>query len=207
MWIRKAQFFRGVATICTKLFNACLPDHAYFGQKDIQQALLLKISTFALVLLAALESEDIYLDSPTVLRDLLSFYPTSDNLHIIPTTRDPNDQLALSSRNAYLTTTERPFAPTLYRALSLVKDGWTSSSTLTAEEAIAQAKAYIESQAKEAAKAGVSIKYDYIAVFDKTTFEPIEGSLEGREAVVAGAIWLGRTRLIDNLLLGWEVDT
>jgi hypothetical protein len=39
-----AQFFRGVATVCTKLFNAVEPDHAYFGQKDIQQALLLKLS-------------------------------------------------------------------------------------------------------------------------------------------------------------------
>lgn len=39
-----AQFFRGVATVCTKLFNAVEPDHAYFGQKDIQQALILQIS-------------------------------------------------------------------------------------------------------------------------------------------------------------------
>jgi pantoate--beta-alanine ligase len=38
-----AQFFTGVATVCTKLFNAVEPDHAYFGQKDIQQALVLKI--------------------------------------------------------------------------------------------------------------------------------------------------------------------
>lgn len=42
---RSAQFFRGVATVCTKLFHAVEPDHAYFGQKDIQQALILKLST------------------------------------------------------------------------------------------------------------------------------------------------------------------
>ena len=42
--LRAAQFFNGVATVCTKLFNAVEPDHAYFGQKDIQQALLLKLS-------------------------------------------------------------------------------------------------------------------------------------------------------------------
>lgn len=41
---RSAQFFRGVATVCTKLFNAVEPEHAYFGQKDIQQALILKLS-------------------------------------------------------------------------------------------------------------------------------------------------------------------
>lgn len=44
MQASSAQFFRGVATVCTKLFNAVEPDHAYFGQKDIQQALLLKLS-------------------------------------------------------------------------------------------------------------------------------------------------------------------
>ena len=44
LMLNAAQFFKGVATVCTKLFNAVEPDHAYFGQKDIQQALLLRLS-------------------------------------------------------------------------------------------------------------------------------------------------------------------
>lgn len=228
-----AQFFRGVATVCTKLFNAVQPDHAYFGQKDIQQALLLKISTYAFSHPSQLKLLD-YLSPPydslltcstslsggrtvlaVVLKDLLSAHPTSENLHIIPTTRDSKDNLALSSRNAYLTPSERVYAPTLHRALTLVENALVrpessehSSASTSAEEAIAAARGLIESIAKEAkAKDGVEIKFDYIEVFDRDTFEVIRGGggLGGREGVVAGAMWVGKTRLIDNLLLGWEV--
>lgn len=53
----------------------------------------------------------------------------------------------------------------------------------------------------------VSVRFDYFEVFDRESFEPVRGEVrEGRELVVAGAIWVGQTRLIDNLLLGWEVD-
>ena len=132
-------------------------------------------------------------------------FPTSDNLHIIPTTRDKTDHLALSSRNAYLTTTERPYAPTLHRALSQVQTSLTTTST-TAESAIQAARDLIEQVAvKASTESDVLIKFDYIEVFDKVTFEPIRGELGGREAVVAGAMWLGKTRLIDNLLIGWAV--
>jgi pantoate--beta-alanine ligase len=143
----------------------------------------------------------------TVLKDLLTAFPTTDNLHIIPTTRDGMDNLALSSRNAYLTPSERPYAGTLYKALSLVKSSLGSSAsdrTMTVEDVKAQARDLIESAASRATSEGITIKYDYIEVFDKTTFEPIRGELKGREGVVAGAIWLGKTRLIDNLLIGWD---
>lgn len=53
----------------------------------------------------------------------------------------------------------------------------------------------------------VELRMDYFEVFDRNTFEPIRGKVEaGREAVVAGAVWVGKTRLIDNLLLGWGVQ-
>ena len=133
-------------------------------------------------------------------------YPTSENFHIIPTTRDPIDHLALSSRNAYLTSSERPYAPTLHRALSQVRSSLTSSSNpTTSESAIQSARGLIDTAAANARTEGVEIKYDYIEIFDKLTFEPIEGELRGREAVVAGAMWLGKTRLIDNVLIGWDV--
>jgi pantoate--beta-alanine ligase len=53
----------------------------------------------------------------------------------------------------------------------------------------------------------VDVRLDYIEVFDKYTFEPVRGPIPKRkELVIAGAMWVGKTRLIDNLLLGWKVD-
>jgi pantoate--beta-alanine ligase len=56
----------------------------------------------------------------------------------------------------------------------------------------------------------VVLKEDYFEVFEKSTFESVRGgvgcgSVERREMVVSGAVWVGKTRLIDNLLLGWSV--
>ncbi|ORY25324.1 putative PAN6 Pantoate-beta-alanine ligase [Naematelia encephala] len=186
----RPQFFKGVATVCTKLFNAVEPDHAYFGQKDIQQALLLKI----------------------MLSDLLLNHPTPDNLHILPTTRDPQTHLALSSRNAYLSPSELRVAPVLHQALSAARQVFltcsSSSEGTTGEEMISAASQIVSAQqeALEAEGSSVDLRLDYIEVFDKHTFEPVRGPVEkDREMVVAGALWVGRTRLIDNLLLGWDV--
>jgi pantoate--beta-alanine ligase len=82
--------FRGVATIVAKLFNAFTPSHAYFGQKDAQQVVVLQ----------------------RMVQDLN--FPVE--LVICPTAREA-DGLALSSRNAYLSPEERKAAPVLYRAL------------------------------------------------------------------------------------------
>ncbi|OCF41839.1 pantoate-beta-alanine ligase [Kwoniella heveanensis CBS 569] len=190
----RPQFFKGVATVCTKLFNAVEPDHAYFGQKDIQQALLLKI----------------------LVQDLLLSHPTPDNLHILPTTRSSTG-LALSSRNAYLSPPELHVSPVLYRALSAAKDLYASSASegITGEDLIAAGTRVILDEQEQILSPstsmeqgrGVELQLDYIEVFDKYTFEPIRGPVgEGREFVVAGAVWVGKTRLIDNLLVGWEVD-
>ncbi|KAK8846706.1 pantoate-beta-alanine ligase [Kwoniella newhampshirensis] len=194
----RPQFFKGVATVCTKLFNAVEPDHAYFGQKDIQQALLLKI----------------------MVQDLLLSHPTSSNLHILPTTRAPSG-LALSSRNAYLSKFELLVAPVLHRALSSAVDLYNSTTTslsneenqVTGEDLVASAtRAILDEQerllsASEDDGGGVELRLDYVEVFDKHTFEPVRGKVgTGREMVVAGAVWVGTTRLIDNLLIGWEVD-
>jgi pantoate--beta-alanine ligase len=83
--------FRGVATVCLKLFNIVRPSRAYFGQKDAQQAALL-----------ARLIRDLNLDL---------------DLRLMPTVRDP-DGLALSSRNAYLTPAERERALALPRGLA-----------------------------------------------------------------------------------------
>jgi pantoate--beta-alanine ligase len=82
--------FRGVATICLKLFNIVRPQRAYFGQKDAQQAAVLRRMV-----------QDLNLDV---------------ELRVLPTVRD-DDGLALSSRNAYLSPADRERALTLPRAL------------------------------------------------------------------------------------------
>jgi pantoate--beta-alanine ligase len=56
-------------------------------------------------------------------------------------------------------------------------------------------------------KVPAELKLDYFEVFDKDTFEPVRGEVKpGTPVVLAGAVWVGRTRLIDNLLLGWDID-
>jgi pantoate--beta-alanine ligase len=90
---------RGVATIVAKLLNSFVPDKAYFGQKDAQQAVVLR----------------------RMVQDLN--FPVE--LVVCPTIREP-DGLALSSRNAYLSPAERQAATVLYRALSAAKDKYDS---------------------------------------------------------------------------------
>lgn len=158
-----------------------------------------------------------------MLKDLLISHPTPENMHIIPTSRDPDTHLALSSRNAYLSASELEIAPTLYRALSTAKRRYEASAdaggAITGEELIAAAtRVVLDQQAKLGtadANLGLEVgkvdkpprlELDYIEVFDKETFEPVRGEVgRGRELVIAGAVWVGQTRLIDNLLLGWDM--
>ena len=89
--------FRGVATICAKLFNIVQPTRAYFGEKDAQQAVVIT----------------------RMVKDL------NMNLEIVvvPTVRE-SDGLAMSSRNIYLSPRERKAAPVLFQALSLAGELW-----------------------------------------------------------------------------------
>ena len=136
-----------------------------------------------------------------VLKDLLISHPTPENMHIIPTSRDPSTNLALSSRNAYLSSEELEVAPVLYQALSAAKEGFKEDG-ITGKELIEKATGLVQ---EAIAKSDVGLRVDYFEVFDKETFEPVRGAMDGREVVIAGAVWVGKTRLIDNLLLGWEM--
>ncbi|MFP4458694.1 MAG: pantoate--beta-alanine ligase [Candidatus Zixiibacteriota bacterium] len=90
----RPNHFRGVATIVTKLFNIILPDIAIFGQKDAQQALVIKKMT-----------QDLNMITEVI---------------VIPTIRE-HDGLAKSSRNEYLSYEERKVAPCIHRALSVAR--------------------------------------------------------------------------------------
>jgi pantoate--beta-alanine ligase len=149
-----------------------------------------------------------------VLKDLLISHPTPENMHIISTSRDPKSNVALSSRNAYLSEAEMGVAPVLFKALSAAKEAYEKGGD-SGEDLISRATAVVlEQQAElggpgastgiETAEGGVDLRIDYFEVFDKDTFQPVRGEIEkGRELVIAGAVWVGQTRLIDNLLLGW----
>jgi pantoate--beta-alanine ligase len=157
-------FFVGVSTVVLKLFSCVQPRVAIFGKKDYQQLMIVRnmCRQFAL--------------------------PTE----IIPheTVRDP-DGLALSSRNRFLTETERKEAPRLYATLNAVRDRLRGGETDVAR---------IEHDAaRELAANGW--KVDYIAVRRRRDLNaPDTGEVAAGEPLVAlAAAKLGATRLIDNL--------
>ena len=156
--------FEGVLTVVAKLFNIVQPHVAVFGQKDIQQATLVR----AMV-------ED--LDIPT-------------DIVVAPTVREP-DGLAMSSRNSYLDAPSRQRALALSGALRAVQRAHgVGERSATRLEAIARA---------HLAENGIT-EVDYIAIADPHTLEPLAQADAG--AVVALAARVGRTRLIDNVILG-----
>ncbi|KAJ7504272.1 Pantoate-beta-alanine ligase [Mycena galericulata] len=173
-------FFRGVATVVTKLFNAIEPTNAYFGQKDIQQCLIIR----------------------RLCRDLLLSHPDPAHLHIVPTARDPSDNLALSSRNAYLSPDGRTRAPKLYIALQVAEQAWNEGQPKS--ECVVQAKAVVQEVAGITSEPGVRL--DYIEFNDSDSLEPLPDSAckkaDTTPVILSGAMWVGETRLIDNIVLG-----
>ena len=156
--------FEGVLTVVAKLFNIVQPDVAVFGQKDIQQATLVR----------------------AMVRDL----DMPVEIVIAPTVREP-DGLAMSSRNSYLDTASRQRALALSEALRAVQTAHRSGErSATALEAIARA---------HLAARGIS-EVDYVAIADPRTLEPLAEAGDG--SIVALAARVGRTRLIDNAILG-----
>lgn len=101
-----------------------------------------------------------------------------------------NDGLALSSRNVYLSEKERLIAPCFYRSLQYVEkqiSGGVDSLALL----LSHQRAELEEK---------GFKIDYLNLFDLQTLQPAERLMKGQNAVIAGAVWLGKTRLIDNIL-------
>ena len=152
--------FRGVATVVSKLFHIVSPDRAFFGQKDAVQVAVLR----------------------RMVRDLN--FPLE--LVACPIIRDADD-LALSSRNAYLSPDERRAALALPRALHAIRTSLDAGSTHRALEA---------GRAVIAAASGVRL--EYLEAVHPDTLEPVAEIASG--TLVAVAAHVGRTRLIDNFL-------
>jgi pantoate--beta-alanine ligase len=156
--------FRGVTTVCNKLFNIVRADSAYFGQKDVQQAL--------------------------VIQKMVADLNMNLKIIVVPTVRE-KDGLAMSSRNTYLTTEERPNAPVLYKSLQLAS-GMYEKGERDARKIIAAMKQLISSVP--------ATKIDYICISDINTLQDVD-TIKGK-VVVSMAVKLGKPRLIDNIVLG-----
>jgi pantoate--beta-alanine ligase len=155
--------FRGVTTICAKLFNIVQPSRAYFGQKDAQQTVVIKKMVTALNL----------------------------NLEIVtlPTVREP-DGLAMSSRNSYLSPSERKAALVLYHALTLAQRLW-GEGEADAESIRREMRRLIQKEPQAT--------IDYVSIADAETLDELDTVKP--PALVSLAVKIGSTRLIDNILL------
>lgn len=161
---KRPGHFNGVATVVTKLFNAVLPNVAFFGQKDYQQTLVIK----------------------KLVEDLL--FPIS--VVIVPTFRQ-SDGLAMSSRNVYLSTYERTRANIIYKTL------------LTAKEAIINGekrRKIINAIMINSLRSEPLVRIDYALAADAENLSEPEEFKIGQQIVLLIAIYIGKTRLIDNML-------
>lgn len=155
--------FRGVATIVAKLFNIVCPDVAIFGEKDFQQLVIIK----------------------QMVRDLN--FPAE--IVSCPTVRE-FDGLAMSSRNAYLTSSERKSATILYQALLLAKEE-IEKGERDAQKIITKMRTLISLQP--------NVRIDYLVIVDPVNLEEVK-KIKGK-VLVALAAYLGKARLIDNMIV------
>jgi len=162
----RPEHFRGVCTVVLKLFNIVNPDLAFFGQKDAQQAIILKNMV-----------RDLYLDV---------------KIEVLPIVRE-KDGLALSSRNEYLDKRERQTALVLYRSLQKAK-----KMIMEGERKAAQ---IIEKMKEPIGKEPLA-EIDYVDIVDLDELSSVEAI--GQEALIALAVCVGKTRLIDNMIV--EID-
>ncbi|HEX9388293.1 MAG TPA: pantoate--beta-alanine ligase [Anaerolineales bacterium] len=156
--------FRGVTTVVTKLFNAVQPHKAYFGQKDAQQAAVIRQMT----------------------RDLN--FPIE--IVVCPIVREP-DGLAMSSRNVYLNAEERKAATVLYRSLSAARNLYENGERDAGE---------LRRIMREVFATEPLAQMQYVSCADYDTLEELE-TVTGK-TLLSMAVFLGKTRLIDNFVLG-----
>lgn len=190
----RPTFFRGVATVCMKLFNIVQPDRVYFGQKDVQQTV--------------------------VIRRLVRDFMLPVEVVVGPTARAA-DGLALSSRNVYLGERRRRVAPVLYRALQAAEAAYRAGARDRGAVLGAAARVVDEALAQQTAlgpERRVRFEVDYVSLADPDSMEELAAVDPARGGILSGAVRmlpveepqpgedLGHSggppvRLIDNIIL------
>ncbi len=160
---RRPGHFRGVATVVLKLFGIVEPTRAYFGEKDAQQLAVIR----------------------RVVRDL----DVPVGIVGCPTQR-AEDGLALSSRNTYLSPTQRAAAPVLHRALGAGAAAWAGGE----RRGDALRRAMLDVLDREPLA-----RADYVSAADPATLQEIDAA--AGPVLLSMAVFFGKTRLIDNRLL------
>ena len=160
---KRPGHFKGVATVVTKLFNIVSPDRAYFGQKDAQQF--------------------------RVLRRMVIDLNMNVEMVEIPTVRE-EDGLAMSSRNRYMSNSERREAllirEALDKGLEMIREGTHSVSG-------------IRDELGRILRKGKHVFVDYIEIVDEKNLSPVERL--DNDVILAIAVFVGKTRLIDNEIM------
>ena len=156
--------FRGVSTVVAKLFNAVGPDRVYFGQKDAQQA--------------------------AVIRQMIKDLNFPLTMVVCPIVREDGG-LAMSSRNTYLNDSERLAARCLSRGLFMAQDAFQAG-----ERNAENLKEIVSTQVISEPLADLQ----YVSCADPVTLSELEGEITS--CLISMAVFVGKTRLIDNILLG-----
>ncbi len=156
--------FRGVTTVVAKLFNAVQPAKAYFGQKDAQQA--------------------------AVIRRMTADLNFPIEIVVCPIVREP-DGLAMSSRNVYLDPAQRKAATVLYRALNAARAAYEHGE---------QDASHLRKIVQDTIAVEPLAQLQYVSCADYDTLQEMNW-VGGRKALLSMAVFFGKTRLIDNLVL------
>ena len=162
--VSRPTHFRGVTTVVAKFFDIIQPDVAVFGQKDFQQA--------------------------TIIKRMVADLNFPIKIIVAPTVREL-DGLAMSSRNKYLTGNLRSQATVLWCAIQLARAAIKKSKTFPTTKLKAAVKKLVECEP--------DAKLDYVEFFDSDTLSPV--STVTRRTHMALAVFVGKTRLIDNAKL------
>lgn len=161
---KRPGHFRGVATIVAILLNTVRPDFAFFGQKDAQQALIIK----------------------RMIRDLAF----DTEIVVLPTVREDSG-LAISSRNNYLDVEEQASAAVIHRGLVQAKELYKKGERHAGKLAEV-VRTMIETEPR--------VRLDYVSVVDADSLEKLD-KLDEHPVLIAVAAYVGKTRLIDNVVL------